>query len=198
MAAFQSRSTVSGEAFLGHYPVVIFSQLGGLSWLQIGRDLQPTGWPFLANIRSRSTVSGEALIGYNSVEIFSQMGGLYWLLSGRDLQSDGWSLFATIQPRSSVRWVAIICHYPFEIFSLSLFWWASGACCGTSHRFRRPARGVPHSGREPAGLATQIRDFGCPEVGCLRQRGREAGSAAPVPACPHHLISQQAGFQKVT
>ena len=102
MAAFQSRSTVSGEAFLGHYPVVIFSQLGGLSWLQIGRDLQPTGWPFLANIRSRSTVSGEALIGYNSVEIFSQMGGLYWLLSCRDLQSDGWPLFATILSRSSV------------------------------------------------------------------------------------------------
>ena len=87
MATIQLRSSVCWVAFLGYKSVDIFSQLGGLTWLLSGRDLQSAGMPLLATIQSRSSVSWVAFIGYYPVEIFSQMGGLYWPLSGRDLQS---------------------------------------------------------------------------------------------------------------
>ena len=89
----QSRSKVSGEAFLGHYPVEILSQWGGLSWPLSSWDLQSAGRPFLATIQPWSSVSGEAFLGDYPVEIFLQQGGLSWPLSSRDLQSVGRPFF---------------------------------------------------------------------------------------------------------
>ena len=86
MATIRSRSSVSGEAFLGHYPVEIFSHQGGLSWPLSSRGLQSPGRPFLATIQSRSSVTGEAFLGHYPVEIFCQRGGFSWPLSSRDLQ----------------------------------------------------------------------------------------------------------------
>ena len=45
-AAIQSRHFINCVTFHGCYPVEIFSQQGGLSWLLSSRDLQSTGWPF--------------------------------------------------------------------------------------------------------------------------------------------------------
>ena len=116
-ATIQSRSSVSGVAFLGHYPVEIFSRRDGLSRPLSSRDLQSAGRPFSATIQSRSSVSGVAFLGHSTVKIFSQRGGLSWPLSSRDLQSPRRPFLATIQSRSSVTGEAFLGHYPVEIFS---------------------------------------------------------------------------------